>query len=161
MTGSARLKAGLAKRVNFSQVPQDARATLGKTRAGLHHAEWVARKKPYTERPVKQAELPGSIYRVGAASETFLIVPAGSGEGDFARSCAVIWKGEDYLKARRAIIGAVKEEPGQILLPSQNADGFGYTFQESGDFMISIVTYKGWTALVGAPKLTTKPKAVR
>lgn len=147
--GAAQFSDGDLSEIDLGALPGPARNVLTRTRGALHHYDEERRVFADT-RPPTAWEIPGPIYRA-YDSEIYLIPPpAQGGSGDFGNSCSVVWEGEDYLAARRSIVGTAGEQG--IQLPSESNDGYGLTIQRVFGHMIVIVSFRGWTAILAAPQ---------
>lgn len=97
-------------------------------------------------------KLSNTIYRIRASKPVFLILPlAGAAQSDaYGQSCAVVWKGDQYLEAKKTIIPR-PDPPGlKMTIPSDTPMGFAYTATDDGDLKLSVSAWGGWTAMRSA-----------
>ena len=144
MGGSVSLPPGTVSPLAYADIPQRGRAALGMTTFSA--AEPAAPGAPAA------AEVPGQIFEVGPGKKLFLVAPAGADRsGRFARTCAVIWKGEHFAAARDAIT------PGQPVKlptgsdPNSNPLGLASFGINWGGLHLSVTTLRDWTVLKADP----------
>jgi hypothetical protein len=143
MEGSVKLSKEAAALVPYRRVPQAAKKALGQAALRLDN--------PQLFRIPPAEEVPNPIFRIGKGKDLFLMapIPASSpASRTLGHSCAVIWKGDQYLEARQLLL---PQGPASIdiprSLPRDNSLGFAHMSTTSGDLQLTAAALSGWTVL--------------
>jgi hypothetical protein len=141
MEGTATLKKGSAELIGYANLP---------------HSAKVALDSSFSPDPPRAQKARNAVYRIGG-EDLFLMLPVAADlpqtkfAADYASSCAVIWRGRDFLKARRAIVpdSAVRFPDAD---PSKAPPGFAFYGTHGPDVRMTVAASFGWTALRSAPR---------
>jgi hypothetical protein len=153
LQGGLSLPRGSAAPVDYKALPIGVRSVLGQTLA-----------PPGDDRilsgPAKAEDVPNQILAVGPGRAMFLLVPPAdpAAKGSFARSCAVIWKGEHFADAKAAVV----PDPSAPLagqMPELSGVGLASVGNNIGGLYLVATTLRGWTALRAAPQQQSAPSA--
>jgi hypothetical protein len=141
--GSVALSRKSAAAIAYRDMPVAARTALGQAKAAGKRLGG----------PPRAGDVPGPVYALGPGNALFLLLPA-SGEGatgQFARSCAIVWKGEHFREARAAIL-----PEGNVALagetPEADPAGLASIGMATGDLYLTATTLRDWTVLKSAPR---------
>ena len=141
MEGRVALKKDTAASIRYRNLPKGAKLALGQAALRLDKPEFF--RSPPTD------EVPNPIYRIGRDKAVFLLAPASAEEGErLEQSCALMWKGDHFLEARKFIL---PEGPGSVplprSLPKDNPFGLAYVSTTTNGLLLTVAALQGWTVL--------------
>lgn len=141
--GGSSLKKDKVKALQFDELPANAKKAL----------EFTSMLRPASVEGVAN-----TVFRVGSGEGVYLLLPRSGSAGDadpYSSSCAVIWRGDDYVEAKWMIMPRPDPEELKGTLPSDNAIGLAHSATDDGDLQLSVAAFSGWTALRSAPSTRT------
>ena len=89
--------------------------------------------------------VPNRIYRLTGGTEAYLLTPAAPSADGLGGQCILVWQGDDYLEAGRAMrrwLGADGEPPAQV-------EPVNFGWQNSP--VLTAASLRDWTVLRAAP----------
>lgn len=151
MEGSGRLPQSAAKLIAFNEVADGAKLALGRSLksgpySGLRSAPGVQ----------------NVTYLVDAGKRVYLLLPqtvdGKLATSDFASSCAVVWRGDNYAAAVRSILPtALPQQVGRSFseapssLPNSNPEGSAFTRTYIDKHELTAAAWRGWIVLRSQP----------
>jgi hypothetical protein len=132
---------------DYDALPRGARDALG----FAHPLGGVPHVQPPFALP--KIEVPNRILAIGATKQIYLLAAA-DGSGQYASSCAVVWKGNHYADALAAL-RALSPVPGSSLpAGATGVPGLNYSVAQSEGMILGAAELSGWTVLRVSPDLS-------
>jgi hypothetical protein len=143
LKGEVQLEASDLKALTLNGLPNGAREAIGRA---IYRGPGAP---PYPAVPLRR-DFPNPIYRIGS-KDLFLIAPTPEQEpgARFADSCMIVWKGDGWDAARRAILPNVPEHN-----PNLHRLGIGYVSSNDGQQVLTAALLNYWTILKSSPAAT-------
>ena len=161
IAGTVALKRDSAVLVEFKKLRRDAKQALAQS--FVHFGDDIFPPKPLSK------GVPNHIYRIGPRKNVFLMVPVQEREPQpharnpvdrYPHSCAVVWKGDQFVEARRLIL---ESGPASALLPGSlpkdNPLGLAHASTTADGLLLTAAAFGGWTVLRSAPEEMLIPGA--
>lgn len=158
LEGQAKFDPASLSEVTFSEIPTSVWDMVANLREISYHRSPENEDRLF-EQGVSTWDVNATIYRLENSDGAYLVVPAqNTARGEFRDLCAVAWNREDYLAARRAVIGTTGEETVATPRESARESVYSYKHLETHDLMVSAST--DWTvmavALADLPSTSTE-----
>jgi hypothetical protein len=146
--GGGHLPGKVVTRQDYRRMPPNAREALSLGAPFADHRAGTLFD------PLPVSDVPNDVYRIGSDGETYLFIAKPDERGVMSASCAVVWKGNHFGDARRAITDIAGLAPNDSSIDSGGTEGIQAFGIAARGYEIKSAMVDGWTVLRATPDVT-------